>query len=280
MDKNTIIGFVLIAAILGGYFFLTQPSEEEIAQQLKYNDSIALVQKAEIENEIALSKTTNVIATDSISSTDTASVTDAYGNFSAAGIGTEEFYTLENELVKLTISNKGGRIYTAQLKKYQTHDTLPLILFTGQESNMGFTLVTNNSRVLNTNNLYFSKVSEITKDKNGNQTLILRLKTTGDAYMDFAYTLPANDYMLSFGIKANGMNTVMPTGTNLLEMQWSSKIRQQEKGRKFENQYSAIEYKFVADDVETLSVSGDDEKQLSNKVKWIAFKGQFFSSIF
>jgi len=279
MDKNTIIGFVLIAAILGGYFFLTQPSEEEIAQQLKYNDSIALVQKAEIENEIAISKTTNVIATDSISSTDTASVTDAYGNFSAAGIGTEEFYTLENELVKLTISNKGGRIYTAQLKKYQTHDTLPLILFTGQESNMGFTLVTNNSRVLNTNNLYFSKLSEITKDKNGNQTLILRLKTTGDAYMDFAYTLPANDYMLSFGIKANGMNTVMPAGTNLLEMQWSSKIRQQEKGRKFENQYSAIEYKFVADDVETLSVSGDDEKQLSNKVKWIAFKGQFFSSI-
>lgn len=279
MDKNTIIGFVLIAAILGGYFFLTQPSEEEIAQQLKYNDSIALVQKAEIENEIALSKTTKVIATDTLSSTDTASVTDAYGNFSAAGIGTEEFYTLENELVKLTISNKGGRIYTAQLKKYQTHDTLPLILFTGQESNMGFTLVTNNSRVLNTNNLYFSKVSEITKDKNGNQTLILRLKTTGEAYMDFAYTLPANDYMLSFGIKANGMNTVMPAGTNLLEMQWSSKIRPQEKGRKFENQYSAIEYKFVADDVETLSVSGDDEKQLSNKVKWIAFKGQFFSSI-
>ena len=97
--------------------------------------------------------------------------------------------------------------------------------------------------------------------------------------MDFAYTLPAKSYMLSFGIKANSMTTVMPGGVNSLDMHWASKIRQQEKGRKFEDRYSAIEYKYMADDVEKLSESKDEVKELQNKVKWIAFKDQFFSSI-
>jgi len=144
---------------------------------------------------------------------------------------------------------------------------------------MSFTFVTNNNRVINSANLYFEPVSGITKDSQGNQTLILRLKTSGQAYLDFAYTLPANNYMLSFGLKANGMNTVMPAGTNSLDMAWSAKVRQQEKGRKFEDRYSAIHYKYVADDVEGLSESKNDEKKLTNKVKWIAFKDQFFSSI-
>ena len=85
--------------------------------------------------------------------------------------------------------------------------------------------------------------------------------------------------MLSFGIKANGMTAVMPAGINSLDMQWSSKIRQQESSRKTENRYSAVEYKYVADDVEKLSESKNEEKELPNKVKWIAFKDQFFSSI-
>jgi len=73
--------------------------------------------------------------------------------------------------------------------------------------------------------------------------------------MDFTYTLPKDNYMLSFGIKANDMNKVMPAGTNFIEMQWFSKIRQQEKGRKFEDRYSNIHYKYVADGVEKLSES-------------------------
>jgi len=208
-----------------------------------------------------------------------AKTADAYGDFGVSATGVEKFFTLENELLKLTFSSKGGRIYSAQLKKYRTHDSLPLILFDAQESNMGFILVTNNNRVINTNNLYFESVSGIKKDAKGNQTLILRLKTAKQAYLDFAYTLPANNYMLSFGLKANAMNTVMPAGTNFLEMQWASKIRQQEKGRKFEDQYSSIEYKYVADDPTKLDGSKDKTEELTNNVKWIAFKDQFFSSI-
>jgi len=278
MDKNTIIGFSLIGLILLGFWQLNKPNEKEVQAQKRYNDSIALVQQAKVQAETAINKTATV-SKDSAIGTDTAAISNSFGDFSASAKGEEKFYTLENELIKLTISSKGGRIYSAQLKNYKTHDTLPLMLFDGKESSMGFTLVTKNNRVLNSKDLYFEPVSAVTKDASGNQTLIMRLKTTGTAYIDFAYTLPVKNYMLSFGIKANGMNAVMPAGINSLDMQWSSKIRQQEMGRKTENRYAAIEYKYVSDDVKKLSESKDEEKELPNKVKWIAFKDQFFSSI-
>ena len=282
MDKNTIIGFVLIALILIGFSVMNKPSEEEI----RYQDSIALVQKQKYEQEIkvqeAAKAATAAINNDStiVVDNDSARLADAMGDFSAAAFGEEKFYTIENEVLKLTFSNKGGRIYSAQLKNYRTHDSLPLVLFDAEESKMGFILTTNNNRVVNTSDLYFEPVSEVQKDSAGNQVFTMRLKTSVNAYMDFVYTLRADDYMLGFDIKANAMNTVMPAGTNVLDMQWSSKIRQQEKGRTFEERYSNIQYKFVADDVEKLSESKDDEKKVPNRVKWIAFKDQFFSSIF
>ena len=280
MDKNTIFGFVLIAVIVLGYMQITKPSEKEIAAQKRYNDSIALVQQSKAHVAV---KTISETVSDSVVANDTTSNSDAFGDFSVASKGEEKFYTLENELVKITLGSKGGRVYSVQLKKYSKRDSLnnahPLILFKEKDSNLGFTFVTNNNRVINSSNLYFEPVSGITKDVKGNQTLILRLKTTGQAYIDFAYTLPANDYMLGFGLKAKDMNTIMPAGTNSLDMAWTSKIPQQEKGRTFEDRYSSIEYKYVADDVEKLSESKNDEKKLTNKVKWIAFKDQFFSSI-
>ena len=284
MDKNTILGFVLIALIVIGFTQLTKKSDKEIAAEKRYSDSIALVQRNNVDatgkaSNGAFSKDSPT-AKDSTLKTDT---TDVYGDFSVAAKGKEQFYTIENELVKITLSNKGGRIYSVQLKKYSKRDSLnhnqPLILFDAKESNMGFTFVTSNNRVINSSNLYFEPVSGITKDSKGNQTLILRLKTKGNAYLDFAYTLPTKGYLVSFGLKANNMNTVMPGGINSLDMQWASKIRQQEKGRKFEDRYSSIQYKFVADDVEKLSESKADEKKLTNKIKWVAFKDQFFSSI-
>jgi len=283
MDKNTILGFVLIALIVLGFSQLNKPSEKDLAVK-RYNDSIALVDQNKADQ--ARNATKEAVKKDSVAVNDTTSTAtslNAFGDFSASAKGEEKFFTLENELVKVTLSNKGGRIYSVQLKKYFKRDTmnnaLPLILFNDKESNMGFTLVTNNNRVLNSSDLYFEPVTGITKDSKGNQTLILRLKTTGKAYLDFAYTLPVKDYLVSFGMKANSMNTVMPAGINSLDMQWSAKIRQQEKGRQFEDRYSSIEYKYLADDVEKLSESKDDEKKLTNKVKWIAFKDQFFSSI-
>ncbi|MDR0371299.1 MAG: membrane protein insertase YidC, partial [Prevotellaceae bacterium] len=283
MDKNTVIGFLLIAVIVIGFGLLNRPSEEEIARQRKYNDSIALVQQARAEAEAA-ARAALEEQRNTVTETDSASVSgqlaNAFGEFSAAATGEEKLITLENELIKLAISTKGGTVYSAELKNYRTHDSLPLILFEGEESRMNFTLITNGNLIVNTENMYFEPIADIKKDESGAQTLILRLNTTEkDAYIDFAYTLPTNDYMLAFGMKSNNMNRVMPLGTNYLEMEWDAKIRQQEKGRKFESQYSAIHYKYESDDMEKMSNAKNDSKKLSNRVKWIAFKDQFFSTI-
>ena len=221
MDKNTIYGFVLIALILVGFSVLNRPNEQELAKQKRYNDSIAFVEQNKMDAIAAQKKNATDIKPDSLSNTDSTSVAqsnDAFGAFSVAATGEEKFYILENELVKLRISNKGGRVYSAQLKNFQTHDSLPLVLFDGQESKLGFTVVTNNNRVVHTLDLYFEPVQPVKKDAKGNQVLTLRLKTTGEAYIDFTYTLLSDNYMRGFAIKANAMNTIMPGGTNFLEM--------------------------------------------------------------
>ena len=283
MDKNTLIGFLLIGAILIGFSILNQPTDEEIARNKHYNDSIALVEQNRIEQQAAQLKQKNTATTvDSLliaTASDTSSLVDMYGAFGPSAQGEEKFITLENELVKLSISTKGGFIKSAQLKNFQTHDSLPLILFEKDESSMNFNLVTNNNRVVSTSNMYFEPVGKVTTDSIGNQQLIMRLKTNTEAFIDFKYVLPKNNYMLSFSLKANAMNQVLPASLNSLEMQWASKIRQQEKGIQFEDRYSQIHYKFVADDVETLSATSDEEKKIPNKVKWIGFSGQFFSTI-
>ncbi len=283
MDKNTITGFILIALILVGFSYFSRPSEEQIERQKRYNDSIAQVEQqrqAAIEaNAVNNPETAQSNLINAGDSASTELINNTFGEFSAAVTGEEKLFTLENEVVKLSFTNRGGRIYEAELKNYLRHDSTPLLLFTGEESKMAFTLVTNNNKVVNTGSLFFEPVGKVVKDSAGNQTLTMRLKTTSEAYLDLVYTLPANDYMLSFKLLPSGMNKVMPFAVNYLEMQWASLIRQQEKGRKFEDRYSSVHYKFDAGDMEKMSESKNDARKLNNKVKWIAFKDQFFSSI-
>ncbi|MBP1637330.1 MAG: protein translocase subunit yidC [Bacteroidetes bacterium] len=285
MDKNTIIGFVLIAAIIFGFAALNRPTEEQLKAK-KYNDSIAQVQQLQAATQLKEDSSKQMLAaagdTTALALNDSAAAlkSDAFGSFSTSAFGEEKFYTVENNLLRLKFSSKGGRVYSAELKKYRKHDAQPLILFDKDESNFGFTLTTNNNRVVNTSDLYFEPVGQIVKDGKGNQTFILRLKTSlPDSYIDFIYTIPANDYMVKYDIKASNMNAIIPQSMNMLEMNWNSKIRQQEKGRQFEERYSTLNYKYLADNMESLSQSKNDKKDLQNKVKWIAFKDQFFSSI-
>jgi len=281
MDKNTFIGFLLIAVILIVFSWLNRPSPEMVEKQKRYNDSIARVQQIKEESEAVKHQADSLLKSPLLKkdSLTNSILEDAYGDFSVAAVGEEKFITIENEFLKITFTNKGAQIYSVELKDYRRHDSLPLILFEGKENKMNFTFITNNNRIVNTENLYFEPLPEIKKDKNGNQTIIFRLKTTGEGYLDFAYTIPPKEYMIGFGIKAYHMNNVVPTSINSLEMQWISKIRQQEKGRQFESRYSMIQYKYLSDDTEKLNPNKDESKEIANKIKWIAFKDQFFSSV-
>jgi len=285
MDKNTIIGFLLIIGILIGFSLLNRPSEEELARQKAYNDSISAVYQAQVEAEAKTAAMQQAAieqaGPDSIASDSLAAkqALNAFGEFSAAAQGEEQKYILENDLVRLTLSSKGGKVLSAQLKNYLSQDSSQVELFNQEEADYSFTLALRNNHIVNTSQLYFSSPGEIETDSLGNQTLTLRLQSATDASLDFIYTLPADDYMLRFTVRSNQMNTIMPLGSNYMIFNWDAKIRQQEKGRQFEERYSTLTYKYVADDMESLNAAKDDAKKIANKIKWVAFKDQFFSSV-
>ncbi|MBP7965024.1 MAG: membrane protein insertase YidC [Paludibacteraceae bacterium] len=276
MDKNSIFGIVLILAIILGFNWFTQPTAEEKAAKEHYRDSIAMVEESNRLAEKALEVQTAQEPV--VAETPEYSPTALYGDFANSAEGTEEFVTLENDLLKLVFTNKGGRIYSAQLKNYQTHDSLPLILFEGKESELDFTLLTRNNRVLNTKELFFVPQKQV--EDTSVQTMVMRLPINADSYIDFTYTLPNDDYMVHFDIQAHNMMNYLDPTMNALQMKWSQRVRQQEKGRKFESRYATLNFRYAADDMEKLSESKDDAQKPTGKVRWIAFKDQFFSTVF
>lgn len=282
MDKNTIWGFILIAAILIGFSIMNRPSEEEERQRV-YRDSVALVRETMLEAERTARNLTELnseaIVDNANDSIQTAKIRTAHGAFANTVEGEEREYVLENELVKITLSNKGGKIIEAELKNFLSRDSLPVKLFTKENANYSFTFATRNNHIINTSALYFETVDSIVVDQDGNQHISFRLRSDSDAWMDFVYTLPADDYMVGFSIKSTEMNRVMPLGSNYMILNWEAKIRQQERGRQFEERYTSLNYKFVADDMEKLSESKDDARKIANRLQWIAFKNQYFSTV-
>ena len=285
MDKNTWIGFGLIAVIIVGFSFINRPSKEELAERQRVQDSIAVVRAMEQEAQMLSAQ----IAEDQLKSGSQALTAEAvaeqvaavYGAFATAAQGEEGIVTLENEKVRIGVARRGGRIAKAELKEYKAYgDSVnDLCLFQGDESKLNFTLVTNNSRIISTENLYFTEES-LTTDTDGNTTLVMRLNTNIDGcYMDVVYTLAADDYMVDMSIQPHNMQLALAQNMSSLEMQWNQSIPQQEKGRKFEEKYAQLQYMFVGGEVEKLSEMKADRAKESARLKWIAYKDQFFSTV-
>lgn len=282
MDKNTWIGFLLIAAIIVGFTWISRPSKEELAERQRIQDSISVAKMAEAEaqrisEEISLQQAAAAEAATPEAQEDLQErLQAAYGTFAQAAQGEEQFVTLANEHVRLTLSTLGGRIARAELLDYHASgDSInPLCLFRGDESALAFTLITANNRIIQTSNLYFTPV----ESEQPNQA-ILRLQTTSaDAWLDFVYELSDN-YMVHMSIAPHNMQTELAQNINTLEIQWRQLIPQQEQGRKFEERYARLQYMLAGGEMEELSESKDDTEKESARVKWIAYKDQFFSSV-
>ena len=282
MDKNTWIGFLLIAAIIVGFTMLNRPSKEELAARQRIQDSINYVRAAEQEAQ-RLSDSLQFVAGQNTSEAETVTAEQqqermqaAYGTFAAAAQGEEKFVTLQNGKVRLTLSTRGGAVKHAELLEYHASgDSInPLSLFRGDESAFGFTLITANNRILQTGNLFFTPIASEQPNK-----AILRLETASpDAWLDFIYELSDN-YMVHLSIEAHNMQTELAQNINSLELQWRQLIPQQEQGRKFEERYAQLQYMLVGGDMEKLSESKDDNAKESARVKWIGYKDQFFSTV-
>mgnify|MGYP003303928671 CR=1 FL=1 len=285
MDKNTWIGFLLIAAIIVGFSFINRPSKEELAERQRVQDSIAMVRLQEAEAQLLSQQIAQELESKNADNVNEAQLAEQvaalYGAFAPAAKGEEGIITLENEKVRIGIAQRGGRIAKAELKEYKAYgDSVNnLCLFQGEESSLNFTLITNNSRILSTENLYFTAVGQST-DADGNTTLTMRLHTNiEDCYMDVVYTLPADDYMVSMSIQPHNMQWALAQNMAALEMHWNQMIPQQEKGRKFEEKYAQLQYMFVGGDIEKLSEVKADRAKESARLKWIGYKDQFFSTV-
>ena len=265
MDKNTWIGFLLIAAIIVGFTMLNRPSKEELAERQRQQDSITLAQMAVAEAQRL---------SDSITAAMDTEVKEP--NVVEETRPEEQWVTLENEHLRLTLSSYGGAIQRAELLEYHASgDSVnPLCLFRADESSFGFTLITINNRILHTSNLIFTPVQSDAPDK-----AIMRWQgATEDAWLDFVYELSDN-YMVHLSLVPHNMQNELAQNINSLELQWRQLVPQQEQGRKFEERYAQLQYMLVGGDMEKLSESKDDSQKESARVKWIGYKDQFFSTV-
>lgn len=279
MDRNTILGLVLIFVIMIGFGIMTQPSKEEREAMQRKADSLATVQAATQQQRVEAEQKQQAVMADSVQKKE---VVAQMGSFAKALEGEKRFVTLENNLMKVKVSTLGGRIYSVELKNFKTYTGEPLILFEGDENTFGLQFWGNNNNI-QTNNLYFrpsvsdSVVSVGTLDST---SLNMRLMVADSAFIDYVYTIKNDSYLLGFDINFNGMRNTISGTMGSIDLLWNVNVRQLEKGYDNEKTYTTIAYHFMNDDYEEMNGRGQEAKEeITTKLKWIDFKQQFFSSI-
>lgn len=274
MDKNSISGLIIIALILVGYSYFMSPSKEEL-REMHVRDSIARV---EAQRLAAIEKQQKEDF--ALSQRDSSSKIEApFSLFKQDSLTPEEF-TLENNKIKLHIDSKGGRITYVDLKGYRTHDSLPLVLWQAQTSSLGLNFYIKNQQI-NTEELIFVPNTDHKKLVADQQEQVLSMRAYIDEnkYLEFVYKLAPDTYMVDFNINTHNLNEVIAQNTSFLTLYWGVDMPQLEKSKDFENRYTGVYYNFSDDDVEHLSPSGKEQTELPTKIKWVAYKQQFFSSV-
>ncbi|HNW49627.1 MAG TPA: membrane protein insertase YidC [Prolixibacteraceae bacterium] len=302
-SKNTIIGFVLIFAVLMIFNYVNKPSKEQIEKANQRRDSIELVQKQvqqEIEKNAQVGSFTNsekdLLDSNGIS----LEKRNLYGDFSVSSTGKEELVVLENNLMKLTLSNKGGKVYSVELKNYKRYDKSPLYLIESGKLEQNLNFFAQN-RNIKTDDLFFKPLTSekvvtvngpaVPKGKEGrikynqsnhgeSKTVTMRLEAGAGHYIDYIYTLAHNSYEVGYQVRVVGMDHIINTNTGYMNFNFNFDVPRQERASTYgEDRYTTIYYKFKDADVEHLKTNKSDNKDLKTPVKWIGFKQLFFSSV-
>ena len=278
-DLNSVIGFALIFVILIFIMYQNQPDPKVVAaEKAKKELSIKEAKAKELEAKTVERATVTVAATGD--STQLAQLQKTLGNFAysatlpSAKVG---LTTIENELVKLTIANKGGYIVEATLKKFEkfkkgSGELVQLVK--DNNANLNVQLLTSDNRTLNSKDLYF----EPTLTKVGaDQVLSMKLKAGANEFLEYKYILKPNEYMIGFDISSQGLNKVLNT-TKPLDLEWDLKSYRNEKSISYENRYTEIYFEHEEGKIDYAGLGQTEEENLS-KASFIAFKQHFFSTI-
>lgn len=283
-DLNTIIGFLLIGGILLFMLWQNQPTPEELeAQKLAKEKSEQLEddkKTSEVKNQedITLENASNQIAFNKPSdSIGIAELQNILGSFAYSGTlpsAKNATTIIENEVLKLTVSNKGGYIVEAELKDQTVYDGTPVFLIKDGNSSLNLQFSSEN-RLLNSQDLYF----EPSLSNNGNnQVLSMKLKTSANNFIEYRYELNPTDYMLGFSIKTQGLENIINT-TQPIYLDWNFIGYRQAKSISYENRYSRLTYEYENGDKHSKLSPASDDNELEKNVTWMNFRQHFFSSM-
>ena len=349
MDKNAIIGMLLMGVVIFGFMWLNQPSEAELAQRraaaeqaateaamrqaeagaaFGVTDTITAAEIATLKSTVmqfghaagegekavytltnggvsvtlqngelsgsitldggsmgslseALATTTANVAFHNRLVAQVRTLINDYtrnGSFANFLNGRDSTIVLENEVLRVEVSSLGGQISSVTLKDYNDHkdfnvdDVNPVKLFDAETNSYSFILNTNSQR-FDTKDFYFTPVQL------NDSTVLMQLDLGGGSKFGIRYTLPAGRYDVAMDVLQEGMDKVIPTNIPNLDFAWRQKMSRHESGRMFEERNSGLYYKYSGGDVDYLSETGNDDEQMQDKLKWVGFKNQFFSSI-
>lgn len=262
MDKNTITGLVLIAAVLIGFSWYNTTQERNLQPTATEQTSAPTSTKATQAGQTA----STTIAADS---------TDI---FFAATKGENSSVVLHNNKVNVKISTKGGSISEVRLnefnsyKDFEAKKNVPLLLYKDTDAGLDFKLDTKEGTMA-FSDYYFKPVNAT------DSTVTMQLVAQDGASVEIDYKLLPDNYLVNMSVRAKGMQKHLPSSTKTIEMAWHDKVAQHEKGFYFENMYSTLTYKVHDDDTEKLSENETQEESITKNVDWIAFKNQYFSSV-
>ena len=279
LDINSIVGFVLIFGILIWIMYQNQPDPKVIAAEKAQKELVAKAAKAKELEQKSIEKAAVAVATTG-DSTQLAQLQKTLGNFAYSATlpsAKGDFTTIENEVVKLKIANKGGFIVEAILKqheKFKKGSGQLVELIKDNNANLNIALQTSDNRMLNTKDLYFEPtISKVGQD----QILSMKLKAGANEFLEYKYILKPNDYMIGFDVRSQGLNKVLNTAKPL-DLQWSMKTYRNEKSISYENRYTEVYFEHQDGKIDYVG-QGENKEENAENASFVAFKQHFFSTI-
>ena len=268
-DRNTIIGFVVLAVLLFGFFYFNSQEQSRLAKARAVTDSIANAQKPKPVVDTA---TQNKIAAknDSI-----INITSA-GQYQQAANGTEKLVSIENDVFKIAFTNKGGQPKWVELKKFKNHDSSQVRLSSSDFDKIDYAINTGDNKSRKISELYFTGGEVIKSSDNQTISFTLAADSTGPSIVH-QFVMKNGDYMIDFNVKMNGADKLL--NNNLLNITWQSKAMQLEGDLNYEKQQSQIGYS-LDDEFDYHTIGNKSSKEFSKQVQWVAVKQQFFNRSF
>lgn len=284
MDRNSILGIVLICVVLLVFSYMNQPTKEQLEAQKHYADSIALVEKKTKDSLLTVSQKIiapqqSVADTNTTDSAKAVSMQEQFGTFAEAASGTEKLFSIENDEMKATLTTKGGNIKEVVLKKYKTYYGKPVVLNQSDNSRFSFNFFSQN-RAVSTAEMYFEPIgSSFSVSGNEQKSFTMRLNAGAGKYIDFIYSLKGTDFMLDYNVSFVNMHDVIAANASYIELDWKQRINQFERDYKQEQNASTVYYRYTDTEVGHLDPVKEAQEDLKTKVNWIGFKQHFFSSV-